>query len=156
MKKVYVFLFIILFACSYLPLASSSSPYIIGSKDLPSRSRIIRKNDSYTISLKDLIDIFTKNKKNWADSTEIIVVTRRKDSIPNKEFLIKVLGLTPYQYKSRLYNNIYQGKGSGPVEVNSELELLEFVAKNERSIGYVYDYMVINNEDRVIIIQIID
>lgn len=108
------------------------------------------------LPLNQLIDIFTKKMTRWNDGSEIIVITRRMNSIQNQEFLLSVLGLTPYQYKTRLQRNLFKGRISPPIEVNSEDEMLEILLQNKSAIGYMYNYMIIRRESRIVIITVVE
>lgn len=148
MKNFLIILVLILsFSATY-----ATDPFLVGSKDVPDRL----PNKEAVLDLRQVIDIFTKKQRKWEDHSEIVVVMRKQSSIPNRQFLTKVLGLTPYQYKSRLYENIYRGRAEPPIEVESEEKLLEYISNHERSIGYIYDYIVINEDDRITFIKIDD
>lgn len=112
------------------------------------------KISSEGLSIRELIDIFTRKKTYWEDRTEIVVVTQKTSSIPNQQFLVEVLGLTPYQYRSRLQRNIYQGRATPPIEVSTEEEMFEKILENKQAIGYLYNYILLRNNERLVIINV--
>lgn len=119
--------------------------------------RIIVNSNANTereLSIRELIDIFTRRKTQWDDRTEIVVLTQGMDSLPNKQFLIEVLGITPYQYRSRLGRNTYSGRVAPPIEVDSEEEMLERLVSNDSAIGYIYNYILYKDDERLVIINV--
>ena len=115
-----------------------------------------KANTADSISIRELIDIFTRRKTKWDDRTEIVVITQEMNSIPNDNFLIQVLGVTPYQYRSRLSRNTYSGRTLPPIEVSSEEEMLDRLLANESSIGYLYNYILYKDDERLVIVNVTD
>lgn len=109
-----------------------------------------------TLSVRELIDIFTKKRTYWDDRTEIIVITRKQTSIPNEIFLVDILGLTPFQYRTRLQRNIYRGRAHPPIEVSTEEEMFTLILSNDQAIGYIYNYILLKDEERLVIIHVTD
>lgn len=113
-----------------------------------------KSNNSKQLSTQELVDIFTRRKSYWNDGSEIVVMTRPVNSIPHKAFISEVLGLTPYEYRSKLERNIYQGRTKLPVELKSEEELADSVINNPTAVGYIYDYMIIKHNKRITIVDV--
>ena len=143
--------FLVMFSMLFLsdiPNSVSNPPDVVVSKET---KKLIEKNE---MSVAELVDIFTKKKTHWDDRTEIVVVTRTQSSVQHQIFLNEVFGITPYQYRSRLERNIYQGRSKPPIQARSEEELVEIVLSKKGAIGYIYDYIVFKQEDRLVIIHV--
>lgn len=119
--------------------------------------RILVNADADTkheMSVRELVDIFTRRRVHWDDRAEILVVTQEADSLPTKQFLIEVLGITPYQYRSRLSRNTYSGRVSPPVEVSSEDEIIDKILTEKNAIGFIYNYMLYKDDNRLVIVNV--
>jgi len=146
----YLSVLLIMFASCFIPPTVSEAGRgdildVITSKQL--------ENPEMTI--KEVIDIFTGRKTRWDDKTEIVVLTYEENSVRAHTFLLEVLGITPYQYKSRLQRNLYRGRGKKPVELKSEEEMFDYIIDNDQSIGYLYNYMLYKDEERIVIINVV-
>lgn len=128
---------------------------IITAKIITSTNTHPDKNFEYT-TIPELIDIFTKRKTHWDDRTEIVVVTHKLTSPEHTLFLSDSLGITPYQYRSRLQRNIYQGRAKPPIEVRSEEELVDRVTTIDGAIGYIFNYIIYMENDKLVIINVED
>lgn len=101
-------------------------------------------------SRMELVDIFTRNRIWWPNSKKITVFTRQLDSVEHKLFVIDVLNLSPFQFRSRLDSVIYAGKNTPVVEVTSDEEMLLKLSLTPYSIGYVNSTVMINDKLNII------
>lgn len=105
------------------------------------------------VSIPDMIDIFTRRKTLWDSGMEIVVVTRHQNTSEHLNFLYSKLGITPYQYRTRLERNIYKGRTKPPIVVNSDDEVVEVVLSVPGAIGYIHNYYIYKNGGKLVIIQ---
>lgn len=154
MKYIKSILYYLMF-CGFITIAMMVPPTTAVSENSAPRILVNKNANTETdLSIRELIDIFTRRKTQWDDRTEIVVLTQGMDSLPNKQFLIEVLGITPYQYRSRLGRNTYSGRVSPPIEVNSEEEMLDKLVRDESAIGYIYNYILYKDDERLVIINV--
>lgn len=91
------------------------------------------------LKVRELRAIFAMKRQRWPDSKPITVFVLSGDSPLHRQFCKEVLQLFPHQLRSGWDKMVYSGRGSGPMVVNSEEEMVEVLAKTPGAIGYVTD-----------------
>jgi hypothetical protein len=98
----------------------------------------------------ELIDIFSRKRISWPNGKKIVVFTRRLDTIEHKMFVIDVLNLTPFQFKSKLNDVIFSGQNTPVVETTSDEDMLLKISMTPYSIGYINSTVIINDRLNVV------
>lgn len=148
MKRIITFVSITALALSLYDIN-----YVQASNIVLNRKVFLEKQER-SISIPELIDIFTRRYTRWENGESVVVVTRELSSIEHKRFLQEHLGITPYQYRARLQRNIYQGIASPPFEVKTEEELIDKVALTPGAIGYVYNLALYRDNNQLVIVDV--
>jgi ABC-type phosphate transport system substrate-binding protein len=91
------------------------------------------------ISTRELRAIFTMKRQRWADSTPVTVVVLSAQAPLHQRFCKEILKLFPHQLQTSWDRLVYSGRGSGPVVVSSEQEMLDMLATTPGAIGYLQD-----------------
>lgn len=94
------------------------------------------ENPTDTLSIDYLLDIYTLNKKSWANGESIVVVDLKGELSSKKEFLDNLELNSRTLTKIRL-KKLFTGKAKPPKSLNSDSEIIEYVASNPGSVGYV-------------------
>lgn len=88
------------------------------------------------ISAKDLGNIFLGKKKSWDGGGKIVPVTLQ--SGPTHESFMKAYAKkSASQFSTFWKQAIFTGQGIPPKSLNSEEEIVKFVAENAGAIGYI-------------------
>lgn len=103
--------------------------------------------DRYTIQR-----IFTRKVTKWPDGTNITVFIKPVISMEHKEFVYKILKISPFYYQQLLEQQTFSGKASSVVEVQSDSQMHRKITSIEGSIGYV-NYEIYKDNKKVIIID---
>ena len=80
--------------------------------------------------------IFAGKKRYWSNGNPIRIVIMNEDSPSHERFCRKLLNVFPRQLRRSWDRNIYSGAGEGPVIVNSEQEMLDYISNHPYAIGY--------------------
>lgn len=112
------------------------------------------KKPKQFITIGELVDIYTRRKTHWEDRSEIVVIAYRDNSAEQGLFLADVLGMTPFQYKSKVKQNVLQGKAKPIIRVRSEEELIDKITTIPGSIGYIFNYVLFMEDQRLVIINV--
>lgn len=98
---------------------------------------IVNQNNVITsLTKKDVLDYFLKNKKKWDDGKTVEPVDLISNSNTRALFSIEILNKNVTQIRAYWQQSVFAGKASPPVE-RSEKEVVEFVKSNPSAIGYV-------------------
>jgi ABC-type phosphate transport system substrate-binding protein len=103
------------------------------------------------VSHSELVDIFTRKKLFWSAGKKIVVFTRPVDSIEHKLFVMDILKMSPYKYRSLLDAVVFAGDNTPVIEVASDEEMLIRLSMTPYSIGYVKDDVYANHNNLNII-----
>lgn len=90
------------------------------------------------LSVNSLRSIFSMHKKTWSDGTKIRVFVLPDDDLLHQRFSKEKLNVFPYQLRSTWDRLIFSGTGQGPIQVNSNEEMLARVANTPGAIGYLW------------------
>lgn len=105
------------------------------------------------LSRLELIRIFTKNQKFWSDGHKITVFTKPISTLEHKMFVVTVLNLTLFKYKTLLESAVYSGQNTNIIEVDSDEEMLIRLSNTPYSIGYI-NYTIVANKNKQDLINI--
>ena len=128
--------------------------FLISIKNINSSEIIIWKEDADSMSLDiySVQKIFTKKINRWPNGRNISVFIKPMNSVEHRQFVIKVLQMTPYGYKEQLERQTYSGKASSVVEVSTDNEMILKVENNVGAVGYL-DYQLYAGNKKIIIID---
>ncbi len=107
---------------------------------LPVAALEIAVNKSVPIqdySVADIRAMFTMKKRTWPNGRTIQVYTLSDSHPLHKKFVKNILQLFPHQLRRIWDRMTYSGTGTTPVEVGSEQEMLDKLAKTPDAIGYL-------------------
>lgn len=93
----------------------------------------------------EIVKIFTRKKSHWSDGHKITVFVKDINSIEHKMFIIDILKITPFRYKSIVDSVIYSGENTPAIEISSDTEMIHKLSTTPFSIGYV-NYTVMFND----------
>lgn len=94
-------------------------------------------NSTTSLSSKELSDIFLKKHLKWQNNENIIPIDLSSRSAVRDDFSNLIHGKTISAIKSYWQQFVFAGKGTPPVEKNSDIEVVEYVKRNPGAIGYV-------------------
>lgn len=94
-------------------------------------------NSTTSLSPKELSDIFLKKHLKWKNNENIIPVDMNSRSAVREDFSNDIHGKTISAVKSYWQQFVFAGKGTPPIEKNSDIDVVEYVKKNSGAIGYV-------------------
>jgi ABC-type phosphate transport system substrate-binding protein len=80
-------------------------------------------------------EFFLGKRTVWEDGSKVVVVVLKEG--PSHEGLMRLLGKSPSQFSTGWKKIVFTGKGSMPEQVDSEAELIEFVARTPGAIGFI-------------------
>ncbi len=80
--------------------------------------------------------IYLGRKKQWDDGSKITFVVL-KSKMYYQNFLLDFLGKTPEQFNHYWQQNVFTGNGQMPPAFDNAKDVLDFISKNEGSMGYV-------------------
>lgn len=123
MKK---FLFIFALVFSGMILQAQSYKVIVNSS-----------NSVSSVSKSELSDLFLKKKAKWASGQSVSPVDLSAKSSIRESFSQEILGKSVGAIKSYWQQFVFAGKGTPPVEKNSDNEVIEYVKSNEGAVGYI-------------------
>jgi ABC-type phosphate transport system substrate-binding protein len=112
-------------------MAFSSAAYaediiIIANKDVP---------DS-TLTQDEIKKIFLGRMVHWSDNSRIHAATVRDEGIHEK-FLKQYLEKTEAKWKIYWKRMVFTGRGVPPKSINTEAELIAYVAETKGALGYI-------------------
>ncbi len=94
-------------------------------------------NPVVSITARDASDYFLKKETKWANGQTVVPVDLSPKSSVREDFSTFVHGKSVAAIKSYWQQFVFAGKGTPPIEKNTDAEVVEFVKKNPGAIGYV-------------------
>ena len=117
---------ILMLLAGYPSGAAEKSIRIIANKDTPINS----------ISINTLSEIYTGTKTKWDNGDKIFIALLKKGP-SHTAFTKEVVGI-PHKELTRIWKKaIFTGVGTPPSIVNTETEMIAFVASTKGAIGYI-------------------
>lgn len=80
--------------------------------------------------------IFLGKRTSWSNGERIKLVTLTKGKT-YMQFVKDILHMTPQQYSLHWKRALFSGTGMPPKSLNTEEEIIQYVAENEGAIGFV-------------------
>ena len=99
---------------------------IICNKDVPENS----------LTVQEVKDIFTWNKKTWEDGTKITFVLLKKKDIFHA-FAREYIGKSYKQYEMSIKNEIFINGYKMPKSFKTEEQVISYVSKTKGAIGFI-------------------
>jgi len=126
---------------SFIFILSLQFFFIVDLPDLKAVEReiliIVNKETSIeSLGLNTLVDIYTNNKTKW-DNGEKIHVSMLKKGPVHDAFSKDMIGMAPKKLVSVWKKVIFTGLGTPPKVVNTEAEMIRYVASTKGAIGYI-------------------
>jgi ABC-type phosphate transport system substrate-binding protein len=88
-----------------------------------------------SLSVKELMDVYTLNKTHWDDGSRISVFDLKNGK--TKEAFLSYVGMSEDELKRIWLRKQFTGKARPPKAVSSEDEVMELVARTPGAIGYI-------------------
>ena len=101
--------------------------------------RIIVHADNPIDSLtkKDVSRMFMKKVTAWENGEKVDAIDLRSSSDARQEFSREILGIGVPQVRSYWQKMSFSGRGTPPMEFESDAEAIDFVRDNPGALGYV-------------------
>jgi len=90
-----------------------------------------------SISANDLSRLFLKKEVEWPDGSTVVAVDLPPDSSVREAFSLTIHGRKVASIKSYWQRQIFAGKAVPPTERANEAEVLVFVSRNPKAVGYI-------------------
>lgn len=103
---------------------------------------VSRDNPVQSLSKLQIEDIFLGKSAVFPDGRRAVPVDNAEGSVLRTRFYTEVLGRTAAQIRAHWSRLIFTGRGRPPRSVSSVEELLQIVAKDPQSIGYIERHLV--------------
>ncbi|HXU33302.1 MAG TPA: hypothetical protein VN851_22260 [Thermoanaerobaculia bacterium] len=94
-------------------------------------------NPTASLSKEKLAAYFLKKETRWSDGSKVSVVDRAPGAAVRAAFSKSVLGKDVAAVKSYWQRLLFSGKETPPAELDSDRDVMDFVAKSAGGIGYV-------------------
>ncbi|HOJ04870.1 MAG TPA: hypothetical protein PK916_12805 [Bacteroidota bacterium] len=107
------------------PLALRAQMVVITHASVPVKS----------ISVRELLDVYTLNQSRWDDGTRITVVDVKSGK--GRDAFFEYIGMSPEEMQRIWLRKQFTGKARPPRSVGSEEDVVDLVAATEGAIGYV-------------------
>lgn len=95
-----------------------------------------KSNPQSTLSKRDARYIFLGKKKTWPHG-RAIVVSVQKDIDTKSSFTKEIVNKSPQQYQVYWKKILFTGSGIPPITLENNAEVKDFVASDEKAIGYI-------------------
>lgn len=102
---------------------------------------------------RNVASVFTLRSRTWRTGEPLQVYLLPKDSLYTKVFAKKYLQMTPQSYFDMLEFNQASGRGSVPIIVDSESDLVLKVLNTSGSVGYADENILFNLGNRIYIVH---
>ena len=93
--------------------------------------------ETVSLSTAQLRRIYSMRQIHWQNGTPIVVYVLANKNPIHQKFCREQLRLFPYQLDRIWHKLTFSGYGVAPIEVASEIELVEAVKSTQGAIGYV-------------------
>jgi len=95
------------------------------------------ENELNSATKEEVSNYFLKKRTKWSNQTTIIPVDLISSSNVRIQFTEEIHGKTINQIRAFWQQSIFSGNATPPIELNSDLEIINFVKQNKGAIGYV-------------------
>ena len=110
-----------------------------------------KSNNLSSLSSSELKNIFLGKRSRWDDNSKIVIYCQRPGDV-NQTFVNDYVNKSPQQFYTYWKKMLFTGKGSPPIELNNDQDVLTFVSADQNAIGYISKSSV-NESVRVLTIQ---
>lgn len=90
-----------------------------------------------TLDRATLVKIFLKRETEWSNGSKISPIDREPRSDVRESFSESLLGRPVALIQRHWHSQIFSGRSIPPPEVETDVEVLEFVAQTPGAVGYV-------------------
>lgn len=125
------------FLLALVGLAALGGTVPAGQAQEPYQVVVNAANPADTLSKEKLAGYFLKKVTRWGDGVKIAVVDRSPGAAVRVAFSKSVLAKDVAAVKSFWQRQLFSGRETPPAELDSDREVLAFVAKTPGGIGYV-------------------
>ncbi|MEP7013288.1 MAG: hypothetical protein ABJC13_23460 [Acidobacteriota bacterium] len=108
-----------------------------GRADEPYQIVVNAGNATASLSKEKLAAFFLKKETRWGDGIKVAVVDRAPGAAVRAAFSKSVLAKDVAAVKSYWQRLLFSGKETPPAELDSDREVMDFVAKSPGGLGYV-------------------
>ena len=142
MKKIYLILFFLLqLFFNADSIAQVNEQYVFLGNDIGEPS----------MSLNNIINVFKAKNTSWRNNNSIIIVLPSGKS-PNATGVSKYIYNTSFTAVQKFWlSEVFQGRSKPPVFLDSDEEIIQFINKNEGSIGIISNNKALNIPAELII-----
>jgi len=98
---------------------------------------VVNTSNTSTFDKSKIKKIFLGKTKSFENGRAAILLSPKPDSATREQFNKLVLGKTSNQINAYWSKMIFTGKGIPPQEMKSDSELIESIAANKDTIGYI-------------------
>lgn len=113
----------------FLPTSSAEEPSFV--------VIINHANDDLRLDKKAVADIFLKKRIRWNNERAIQPVDQNRKSAVRRRFSEDALGRSVAAVRTYWNQLVFSGRGVPPPELESDGDVVRYVASNEGAIGYV-------------------
>lgn len=96
-----------------------------------------QSNTVNSLTAKEVSDYFLKKETKWANGNAIVPIDLSANSSIREDFSSNIHGKSVSAIKSYWQQYVFAGKGTPPLEKNSDVDIVDFVKRNAGAIGYV-------------------
>ena len=126
MKKLQIAFLLLITILLFYPMSGFSDIVLVVNKEV----------EENTLSKEEIKQIFLRNKTRWKNEGLIEFVIQ-DEGTTHKEFLKTYVGRSSKQYIMTMRQLVFLGKGDFPKKFQTDRELIEYIAANKNTIGYV-------------------
>jgi ABC-type phosphate transport system substrate-binding protein len=94
-------------------------------------------NPVTALSKSQIADMFLGKLTRFPDGRQVVPIDQVENSAVREAFYLEFAGKSPAQIKVFWSKIIFTGRGQPPPEVENDLEVKKFIAKNPDAIGYI-------------------
>jgi ABC-type phosphate transport system substrate-binding protein len=107
--------------------------------DAPADVRVIVAADSHETKLDKhtVAELFLKKRTRWDDDHAVLPVDLKQDNHVREKFSKEVLGRDVASVRRYWAQLVFSGRGVPPPELESDAEVIKYVASHAGAIGYV-------------------
>ena len=98
---------------------------------------IVNKNNTNSIDSKSLKRIFLAKEKRFADGLEARPINQASSQSIRREFDDKYINRTSAQVKAYWAKLVFTGKGTPPLDLQSDAAVISTVETDQSAIGYI-------------------
>ncbi len=110
-----------------------------------------KSNKQHAVTKKMVANMYLGKMKHFSNGRSVKPVDQPRGSQLRKKFYRAVLGMSESELNRYWAKRKYSGKGKPPMKLNTDAEILDWVASNPEAIGYI-DGKSLNGKVKVLLI----